>query len=83
MLFNELFIFHILFRVFFSKKRYSNIDIDKLYEIKDISKNGVIEYFDNYYGLVIKLGQKNFGIEDMEEQDIDIESQPTLPYLHK
>lgn len=56
----------------FSKKCFIDNDIDKLYEIKEVDENGIIKFFNDRYGLVIKLGQKNFGIEDIVEQDNDI-----------
>ena len=36
-------------------------------------KNGLIEYSGGYFGRVIKVGQKNFGIEDVVQQNIDID----------
>lgn len=56
----------------FSKKNYINEEIDKLYDIKDVSKQGIVFYYNNTVSKVIKLGQKNFGIEDINEQDSDI-----------
>lgn len=46
--------------------------IDTLINLKSIKDNGLIEYNNGYYGRVIKLGQKNFGIEDVAQQNIDI-----------
>lgn len=40
--------------------------------LKAIKENGLIEYGEGQYGRVIKIGQKNFGIEDIYQQDIDI-----------
>ena len=40
--------------------------------MKAIKENGLIEYGEGQYGRVIKIGQKNFGIEDIYQQDIDI-----------
>ena len=46
--------------------------IDTLVNLKNIKGNGLLEYSNGYYGRVIKLGQKNFGIEDIVQQNIDI-----------
>ncbi len=54
-----------------SKKNYNHLEIDKLLGINNIDKSGIIHY-DNKYGRVIKVGQKNFGMEDVYEQDSDI-----------
>lgn len=64
-------------RFLFSKKIYSNKEekysknIDSLIGIKNIKDNGVIEYSDSY-SRVLKIGQKNFGIEDIYQQNADI-----------
>ena len=64
-------------RFLFSKKTYlnngekGNDDIDSLIGIKNIKDNGIIEYSDSY-GRVIKIGQKNFGIEDIFQQNAEI-----------
>lgn len=61
-----------------SKKKYTKDAakekerIDTLIGLKDIKDNGLIEYNNGYYGRVVKVGQKNFGIEDAVQQDIDI-----------
>ena len=61
-----------------SKKKYTKDAakekerIDTLIGLKDIKENGLIEYNNGYYGRVVKVGQKNFGIEDAVQQDIDI-----------
>lgn len=63
----------------FAKKVYTeNADkqkerVDALLNLKDIKENGLIEYSDGYFGRVIKVGQKNFGIEDVVQQNIDID----------
>lgn len=63
----------------FAKKVYTeNADkqkerVDALLNLKDIKENGLIEYSGGYYGRVIKVGQKNFGIEDVVQQNIDID----------
>lgn len=61
-----------------SKKKYTNGStkekehINSLVALKDVKDNGLIEYNNGSYGRVIKLGQKNFGIEDVVQQNIDI-----------
>lgn len=63
------------FRFLFSKKKYNihNLEeLNKLFMLKRVDKNGLIEFTDGSYGKVIKIGQKNFGLENVEEQDIDI-----------
>lgn len=60
------------------KGLYRNADkqkerVDALLNLKDIKENGLIEYSGGYYGRVIKVGQKNFGIEDVVQQNIDID----------
>lgn len=65
-------------KFFFAKKKYSldaKIEkerIDTLLELKTIKDNGLLEYTGGYFGRVIKIGQKNFGIEDSTEQNTDI-----------
>ena len=62
----------------FSKKKYTanaknaKENVDALVDLKDISENGLIAYRGGMYGRVIKIGQKNFGIEDVVQQNIDI-----------
>ena len=62
----------------FSKKKYTKDAvkekerIDTLIGLKDIKENGLLEYANGYYGRVIKVGQKNFGIEDIVQQNVDI-----------
>lgn len=66
-------------RFLFAKKIYTKTAskekerIDSLFGLKNIKDNGLIEYNGGYKGRVIKVGQKNFGIEDVTEQNIDIE----------
>ena len=61
----------------FAKKKYTKDaksekeKIDTLIGLKSIRDNGLLEY-NNFYGRVIKIGQKNFGIEDVTQQNIDI-----------
>ena len=62
----------------FAKKRYTSNakslkeNVDALIPLKDIKDNGLIEYTGGAFGRVIKIGQKNFGIEDEVQQNIDI-----------
>ena len=62
----------------FSKKRYTadaknpKENIDTLLGLKEIKTNGLLAYNGGMYGRVIKVGQKNFGIEDVVKQNIDI-----------
>lgn len=62
----------------FSKKKYTSKaksvkeSVDALMPLKGINDNGLIEYTGGGYGRVIKIGQKNFGIEDGVQQNIDI-----------
>ena len=65
-------------RFLFSKKKYTagaksaKESVDALIPLKDIKDNGLIEYMGGSFGRVIKVGQKNFGIEDVVQQNIDI-----------
>ena len=62
----------------FAKKHYTldsknaKENVDTLVSLKEIKDNGLLVYSGGYYGRVIKVGQKNFGIEDTVEQNIDI-----------
>ena len=62
----------------FSKKKYTAAaksakeSVDALIPLKNIRDNGLIEYAGGSFGRVIKIGQKNFGIEDAVQQNIDI-----------
>lgn len=66
-------------RFMFAKKIYTKTAskekerIDTLFGFKGLKDNGLIDYNGGYHGRVIKVGQKNFGIEDVREQNIDIE----------
>ena len=66
-------------RFMFAKKTYTKNaskekeNIDSLFGLKSIKENGLICYKNGYHGRVIKIGQKNFGIEDVVQQNIDIE----------
>ncbi len=62
----------------FSQKKYTAAaksakeSVDALIPLKNIRDNGLIEYAGGSFGRVIKIGQKNFGIEDAVQQNIDI-----------
>ena len=62
----------------FSKKKYTAAaksakeSVGALIPLKNIRDNGLIEYAGGSFGRVIKIGQKNFGIEDAVQQNIDI-----------
>ena len=62
----------------FSKKRYTSKatnakeNVNALIDLKEIKDNGLLGYGGGMYGRVIKVGQKNFGIEDVVQQNIDI-----------
>jgi hypothetical protein len=62
----------------FAKKRYTSTELkekthlDNRICIKSIRENGLIEYINGYYGRAIKVGQKNFGIESIVQQNVDI-----------
>ena len=62
----------------FAKKRYTadaknpKENIDALLGLKEIKTNGLLAYSGGMFGRVIKVGQKNFGIEDVVQQNIDI-----------
>ena len=62
----------------FARKKYKKNainDKDKITAIvglKDILDTGIITYNNGYFGRVLKLGQKNFGIEDSVQQNVDI-----------
>jgi len=63
-----------LLKYLFSKKRYTKSkNINKIVIVKDINDEGIIQYFNNTYSRVIKIGQKNFLIQDEENQELDIE----------
>lgn len=47
--------------------------VSALLGFKNIKENGLVEYNVGYFGRVIKVGQKNFGIEDIIQQNIDID----------
>lgn len=65
-------------RFLFSKKKYTleaknaKESVDALVDLKEIKDSGLIAYKGGTFGRVIKIGQKNFGIEDVVQQNIDI-----------
>ena len=65
-------------RFLFSKKKYTKgaknakESVDALVDLKEIKDSGLIAYKGGMFGRVIKIGQKNFGIEDVVQQNIDI-----------
>lgn len=70
-------VFEIIKFVFVKKKFSADANKDKenvsaLMGLKELRENGLLVYANGYYGRVIKIGQKNFGIEDEAQQDIDI-----------
>jgi len=64
-------------RFLFSRKKYraetknAKESIDALVDLKEIRENGLLVYRGSF-GRVMKVGQKNFGIEDATQQNIDI-----------
>lgn len=62
----------------FAKKKYTasaknaKESVDALVDLKEIKDSGLIVYRGGMFGRVIKVGQKNFGIEDVVQQNIDI-----------
>ncbi len=65
-------------RFLFSKKKYTagaknaKESVDALVDLKEIKDSGLIVYRGGMFGRVIKVGQKNFAIEDVVQQNIDI-----------
>lgn len=63
----------------FTKKTYSQHaikekeQIDHILPLQEIKENGLIIYNNHSYGRVIQIGQKNFGIEDIDKQNSDIQ----------
>lgn len=60
-------------KVFTKTARKDKEKIDTLVSLSELKDNGLIVYNNGYMGRVIKVGQKNFGIEDVVQQNIDIE----------
>lgn len=62
----------------FAKKKYTadakneKEHVDALIGLREIRANGLLAYSGGQFGRVIRVGQKNFGIEDITEQNIDI-----------
>lgn len=59
-------------KVFTTGAKTEKESIAALTALKAIRENGLLEYTGCYFGRVIKIGQKNFGIEDLTGQNIDI-----------
>lgn len=65
-------------RFLFSRKKYKaeskNVKEkpDALVGLEEIKESGLLVYRGGFYGRVLKIGQKNFGIEDVTQQNIDI-----------
>ena len=65
-------------RFLLSKKKYkkdvknAKESVDAVIDLKEIKDNGLIVYRGGMFGRVIKVGQKNFGIEDIMQQNVDI-----------
>lgn len=65
-------------RFLFAKKKYTaesknaKENVDELIDLKEIRQSGLLVFRGGMYGRVIKVGQKNFGIEDVVQQNIDI-----------
>lgn len=61
------------------KKKYTKTaekekeHIDAVTELAEIKENGLLVYKSGHYGRVIKVGQKNFKIEDEQQQNVDID----------
>ena len=66
-------------RFLFAKKRYTSEtknpkeSVETLIDLKEIKDNGLLVYGGGMFGRVIKIGQKNFGIEEEAEQNVDIQ----------
>ncbi|MCD8294901.1 MAG: DUF87 domain-containing protein [Clostridia bacterium] len=61
-----------------SKKRYVTgalykESVESLTQLKEIHENGIMEYTGGWYGKAIRIGQKNFGIEEEYRQNLDID----------
>lgn len=65
-------------RFLFARKKYkagakkAKESVDALVDLKEIKENGLLVYRGGMCGRVLKVGQKNFGIEDVVQQNIDI-----------
>lgn len=58
-----------LIKYLFQKK---DITIENMFDIQNITNDGIIEYKSKYFSKVLKIGQKNFFLEDEDNQEIDI-----------
>ncbi|MCD8285810.1 MAG: DUF87 domain-containing protein [Clostridia bacterium] len=61
-----------------SKKKYVRgalykESVESLTALKDIRADGCVEYTGGWYGRAIRIGQKNFGIEEDYRQNMDID----------
>ena len=56
----------------FKRKKYVKKEISKILNIHSINSDGVISYNNNMYAKVLSVSQKNFLMEDIEQQDMDI-----------
>lgn len=65
-------------RFLFSKKKYTKgaknakESVDVILGLKEIKDSGLIVFNGAMFGRVIKIGQKNFGIENVVQQNVDI-----------
>ncbi|MCM1222964.1 MAG: DUF87 domain-containing protein, partial [Lachnospiraceae bacterium] len=65
-------------RFLFAKKKYAKgsknvkTDVDAIVDLKEIKESGLLVCKGGMFGRVIKVGQKNFGIEDVTQQNLDI-----------
>ena len=57
---------------FTANSKSAKENVDALIDIKEIKDSGLLAFKGGLYGRVIKVGQKNFGIEDVVQQNIDI-----------
>ena len=61
------------------KKKYTKTaekekeNINAISELAEIKENGLLVYKSGHFGRVIKVGQKNFKIEDEQQQNVDID----------
>ncbi len=66
-------------RFVLGKKKYTKAsqkekeNISAITELSEVKDNGLLVYKNGRYGRVIKVGQKNFKIEDEQQQNIDID----------
>ncbi len=65
-------------RFLVSKKKYVKgalykESVESLTALKEIREDGCVEYAGGWYGRAIRIGQKNFGIEEDYRQNMDID----------